>query len=218
MNLTYKLLAIAAGTIGAFLTSCADRPPEIMLGPDGKPVNAAGEYINPYEPGTYDHFKADPGYPKTSQVWKDETLLSQTNPDNARIRVSLAKQRAFLMNGPDVAMDYPVSTGKTSRPTPAGDYEILEKIVDKSSNAYGKVYDAEGNRVSGVETPDDVPEGGKFVGAPMPYWMRMTWTGIGHHIGNVPRYPASHACIRGPRKVMPTVYSKVAVGTPVIVE
>ena len=65
---------------------------------------------------------------------------------------------------------------------------------------------------------DPIPEGCSFVGAPMPYWLRLTWDGVGHHIGKVPRYPASHACIRGPRGVMPTVYGKVKVGTPVIVQ
>ncbi len=217
MKLIYKISGIAMFAGSLFLASCASKP-EYVIGPDGKPVDQAGEPYNPFEPGTHEHFKAEPDYPKTTKVWKNEALLSATNPDNARIVISLDQQRAYLMNGPEVAMYYPVSTGKPSRPTPPGEYEILEKMIDKSSNAYGKVYDAEGNRVPGVETPADVPEGGSFVGAPMPYWMRMTWTGIGHHIGNVPRYPASHACIRGPRGVMPTVYRKVQLGTPVIVE
>lgn len=216
MKLIYKLSGFAILTGSLFFASCANKP-EYVIGPDGKPVDEAGQPYNPFEPGTYEHFKAEPDYPKTSKVWKDEALLSATNPDNARLVISIANQRGYLLNGRDVAMDYPVSTGKRSHPTPPGEYEILEKLVDKSSNAYGKVYDAEGNQVPGVETPDAVPEGGTFVGAPMPYWMRLTWDGVGHHIGNVPRYPASHACIRGPRGVLPTVFRKVAKGTPVIV-
>ncbi len=117
-------------------------------------------------------------------------------------------------------MDYPVSSGTASRPTPAGKYEILEKIVDKRSNAYGRIVDAEGKVVNSDadSRKDPIPEGGEFVGAPMKFWMRLTWSGIGHHIGNVPRYPASHACIRGPKKVVPVVYSKVGIGTPVVIE
>ena len=65
---------------------------------------------------------------------------------------------------------------------------------------------------------DPIPEGGKFVGASMRYWMRLTWDGVGHHIGPVKRYPASHACIRGPSKVMPLVYSKMKVGSTVVVQ
>jgi hypothetical protein len=52
----------------------------------------------------------------------------------------------------------------------------------------------------------------------MKYWMRLTNDGVGHHIGPVRRYPASHACVRGPSKTIPTVYSKVKEGTRVEIE
>jgi lipoprotein-anchoring transpeptidase ErfK/SrfK len=52
----------------------------------------------------------------------------------------------------------------------------------------------------------------------MRYWMRLTPDGVGHHIGPIRRYPASHGCIRGPSATIPTVYSKVKIGTPVVVE
>ena len=219
MNLIIKLFGVFACVLAVLLSSCANQQ-KVTVGPDGKLVNKDGEHVNPYEPGTYDHFTAEKDYPRTMKVWKNESVLARTSSQNSKIVVSLSMQRAFLMNGEEVAMDYPVSSGKKSRPTPPGEYTILEKVADKSSNAYGKVYDAEGNRVYGVETPADVPEGGKFVGAPMPYWMRLTWDGVGHHIGTIPsgRYPASHACIRGIRSAIPTVYRKVKVGTPVSVQ
>lgn len=203
---------VAAALGALFLAGCATDP---TVDADGEAV-----FVNPHPPGTYAHFTAEQDYPKTMNYWKHEALLARTGPSNSRIVVSLDKQRAYLMNGEEVVIDYPISSGKPSRPTPTGSYEILEKIVDKSSNAYGKVYDAEGNRIYGVETPADVPEDGKFVGSPMPYWMRLTWDGVGHHIGPLPssRRPVSHACIRGPRSVVPTVFGKVKVGTPVIVQ
>jgi lipoprotein-anchoring transpeptidase ErfK/SrfK len=55
-----------------------------------------------------------------------------------------------------------------------------------------------------------------FVGAEMPYWMRITG-GVGMHIGYVPNYPASHGCIRVPSGVQPLIFSKVGVGTPVVI-
>jgi hypothetical protein len=178
--------------------------------------------VNPYPPGTYEHFTAEENYPKTFDVWKDQALLDQTNPENSWIKVSLAKQRAFLMNGDKVAMDYPVSSGIPSRPTPPGTYHILEKVVDKHSNKYGRIYNAEGDVVisDADSTKDTIPEGGKFVGAAMPYWMRMSNDGVGHHIGPLPksRRPASHACVRGPRSAIPIVFSKVKIGTLVEVE
>jgi hypothetical protein len=48
--------------------------------------------------------------------------------------------------------------------------------------------------------------------------MRLTQDGVGHHIGPVRRYPASHACVRGPAKTIPIVYEKVKEGTCVIIE
>jgi len=169
---------------------------------------------------TYEGFTADPSYPKTNNVWRNTEVLDRTDGSNSHLIISLAKQRGMLMNGNEVAIDYPVSTGRKSHPTPAGNYKILEKLAEKSSNVYGKIYDVDGNLVTtdaDIRT-DPLPEGGKFVGAPMSYWMRLTWDGIGHHIGVVPRYPASHACIRGPRSVVPLVFGKVKVGTPVTLQ
>lgn len=178
------------------------------------------EYKNPHQPGTYEFFVAEKGYPKTYDTWTNLQLLPETNPSNSWLRIELATQRAMLMNGEQVVIDYPISSGRKSHPTPPGTYKILEKIVDKSSNKYGRMYDADDKLINGDANAftDEVPEGGKFVGAPMRYWMRLTWDGVGHHIGPVKRYPVSHACIRGPQKTMPVVYSKLAIGSKVVVE
>jgi hypothetical protein len=209
-----RFLYIILGGIFALLTSCATKPPEPLLSKTDE------KYANPFEPGTYEHFKAEKNYPKTHNVWKNTQLLPKTNSSNSWVKIDLKTQRGMLMNGDEVVMDYPICSGTKSRPTPPGDYRILEKVVDKSSNTYGKIYDAEGNMINGDAdaNKDEIPEGGKFVGAPMRYWMRLTWDGVGHHIGPVRRYPASHACIRGPSGTIPTVYSKMAVGSRILVE
>jgi hypothetical protein len=212
--MTFRNLARCLATVAALLlANCANQKPLATTDKDGKP-------INPYPVGTYDHFKADPGYPKTHGVWKNDELLSRTDASNSHIKIDLATQRGFLMNGDEVVIDYPICSGVKSRPTPTGTFYILEKIVDKSSNRYGKILDASGDVVNGDADAlqDPIPEGGKFVGAPMKYWMRLTNDGVGHHIGPVRRYPASHACVRGPSKTIPTVYSKVKEGTRVEIE
>jgi hypothetical protein len=203
----------ASAATALLLSNCANQPPAPQVGADGKP-------INPYPPGTYDHFKADPSYPKTHSVWKNDELLSLTHAENSYIKIDLPTQRGFLMNGEEVVIDYPICSGTKSRPTPTGTFYILEKIVDKSSNRYGKIVDADGKVVNSDadSASDTIPEGGKFVGAPMRYWMRLTNDGVGHHIGPVRRYPASHACVRGPSGTIPTVYSKVKTGTRVVIE
>jgi hypothetical protein len=203
----------AAAATALLLANCANQAPTAQTAIDGKPVN-------PYPAGTYDHFKAEPTYPKTHSVWKNEELLSRTNAGNSHIKIDLATQRGFLMNGEEVVIDYPICSGTKSRPTPTGTFYILEKIVDKRSNRYGKMLDASGDVVNSDADSlnDTVPEGGKFLGAPMRYWMRLTNDGVGHHIGPIRRYPASHACVRGPSGTIPTVYSKVKVGTRVVIE
>ncbi len=201
-QLLRTFLLTFAGILAAFLTSCASAPPPVVTTP------------SPFVPGPYSEFKAQ-NYPQKSTSWKDDAVLAATTPENSSLVISISKQRAFLMNGNQLAMDYPVATGKSSHPTPTGVYTIQEKTIDKRSNLYGKVVDANGTVV--ISAADSrkvkIPDGGKFVGAPMPYWMRFTWRGIGHHVGNVPRYPASHGCIRGQATVMPIVFEKVKIGT-----
>ncbi|HVJ46570.1 MAG TPA: L,D-transpeptidase family protein [Luteolibacter sp.] len=215
MNAVRLIFQISATVAAMLLASCANKPdPAATTKKDGN------TFKNPYPEGTYENFKAEPKYPKTYDVWRNEELLAKTDASNSNIIINLSTQRGILKNGDEVVMDYPICSGIKSRPTPPGTYKILEKVVDKSSNRYGKMYDAEGNVINGDADAftDTVPEGGKFVGAPMKYWMRLTWDGVGHHIGPVKRYPASHACIRGPSKVMPLVYSKMRVGSTVVVE
>lgn len=213
MSYCQNIARYAGAAAMLLLTNCANQDPT-------KRTSTSGQPGNPYPPGTYEHFKAEPSYPKTHSVWKNEDLLSRTDDSNSHIRIDLPTQRGFLMNGEEVVIDYPVCSGVKSRPTPTGTFYILEKVVDKSSNRYGKIYDAEGKMVNGDADAlsDPIPEGGKFVGAPMRYWMRLTHDGVGHHIGPVRRYPASHACVRGPSATIPIVYSKVKPGTMVVIE
>ena len=116
-------------------------------------------------------------------------------------------------------MDYRVSTGSSKHKTPTGDYKIIEKIREKRSNLYGKILNASGAVVqsNADARKDTVPAGGSFRGASMPYWMRLTRTGIGMHQGNVNRRYASHGCIRTHYSAVPIVYSKTKIGTPVTV-
>lgn len=210
------LAQISATVLTVLLASCANHKDVSKT----DPVKKGDDYVNPYPEGTYDHFKAEKKYPKTYDVWTNQEVYSRTNASNSSIFINLKTQRGMLMNGDEVALDYPICSGIASRPTPPGSFKILEKVVDKSSNRYGKFVDAEGNVLNGDADAvlDPLPEGATFVGAPMRYWMRLTWDGVGHHIGPVKRYPASHACIRGPKGTMPSVYAKVKLGTTVTVQ
>jgi lipoprotein-anchoring transpeptidase ErfK/SrfK len=133
--------------------------------------------------------------------------------------IDLQMQRAEVFIGGQYAAWSVVATGKEGFGTPAGDYTILEKVVNKHSTLYGRIVDAAGNTVKGDADArrDTAPPGGRFLYAPMPYWMRLTWRGIGMHAGPIPRpgNPASHGCIRLPRPFAIQLYQIVRIGTPV---
>ncbi|MGE9267105.1 MAG: L,D-transpeptidase, partial [Verrucomicrobiales bacterium] len=154
------------------LTNCAMGPP--TPNPQQTTIKQAS-YVNPHAPGSYAHFTSDPSYRYTQKAWKNEKLLASANSSNTRVKIDLSDQRGLLMVGDQIAMDYRVSTGRSSHKTPTGNYTIIEKKRDKRSNLYGKIYNAEGKIINyDADTrKDTVPEGGKYVGAPMFYWMRL---------------------------------------------
>lgn len=208
------LLTLLATSI--FLSSCSKTPP---ASPTPPAIQTPAAKVNPHPPGTYDHFKFA-NYPGTTNTWRNSTLLAQASPSNTKIRVSLSSQRGFLLVNDQIAMDFRVSSGKSTHPTPTGEFKITEKLKDKKSNLYGKVYNSSGGVVnsSADSRKASVPAGGKFVGASMPYWMRLTGSGVGLHQGIVTRRYASHGCIRVHSSAASTVFSKVKVGTPVSVQ
>ncbi|MFZ0709368.1 MAG: L,D-transpeptidase [Terrimicrobiaceae bacterium] len=177
------------GFLAAFLCGCASAPP---VAPPPAPV--------PTRSALYE--------------WNPDGLTGEPS-----ITIDLHTQRAEIYIGGQYAGWSVVATGKEGFGTPAGDYTILEKIVDKYSTLYGQIVDADGNTVKADADArrDKPPEGGRFAFAPMPYWMRLTWRGIGMHAGSIPRpgSPASHGCIRLPREFAPQLFEFVRVGTPV---
>jgi lipoprotein-anchoring transpeptidase ErfK/SrfK len=150
----------------------------------------------------------------------NKSAYDSLTSDNARVVVSLSKQRAFLFNGEQVAIDSPISSGKRAGMTPSGSFSVLEKDKDHRSSVYGDFKDSGGRTVRGGVSVriDSAPSGTHFVGAPMLWFMRLTDDGVGMHVGILPGYPASHGCIRMPPQAAEMFYNKVKIGTPVRVE
>ena len=166
----------------------------------------------------HEAFKAQPN--TKSLIYQNEELLPLLTPETSRIEIALSERRVRVLNeANEVAIDTPVSPGKKSHPTPTGKFSIIGKKKDKRSNLYGTIYNCSGGRVAGGDLrKSEIPSGGKFVGVSMPYWMRLTTTGIGMHVGYVPNYAASHGCIRMPKKIAPLIFEKTKVGTPVVIK
>jgi lipoprotein-anchoring transpeptidase ErfK/SrfK len=150
----------------------------------------------------------------------NQAAYDKLTPENISIVVSLSRQRLLVKAGDETAIDSPVSSGKKARPTPAGTFPILQKDPDHRSNVYGNFVDSRGRVVRGGISAliDSAPSGSHFEGAPMTWFMRLTWEGVGMHVGILPGYAASHGCIRLPSQVAHDLYAKVKVGTVVRVE
>jgi lipoprotein-anchoring transpeptidase ErfK/SrfK len=146
-------------------------------------------------------------------------VLAIATPDNTRVYISLSKQRAYLLVGDDVAIDTPISSGKRAGMTPKGNFKVLEKDADHRSSVYGAFVNSRGQVVrAGVSTKiDSAPSGTHYVGAPMKWFMRLTYDGVGMHVGILPGYPASHGCVRMPEDTAKLFYDHVKVGTPAVV-
>ena len=115
-------------------------------------------------------FLEQPNY--KTLIYKNEELIEQLNPENSRMTVSLSALRAKVLLGEEVAIDTPVSPGKKTHPTPTGNFSIIGKKKDHRSNLYGTIYNENGGRVAGGDRrKNEIPNGGKFVGASMPYWI-----------------------------------------------
>ncbi|AHF03869.1 hypothetical protein MARPU_08295 [Marichromatium purpuratum 984] len=139
----------------------------------------------------------------------------------SHIVVDTDTQKARFYDG-DVEVGWTtVATGVSRHPTPIGSFTVMEKVENKRSNLYGRYYSSAGKLLqSNVKVGrDPLPDGARFVGAKMPYFMRLTTDGIGLHAGPIPRpgRPASHGCIRMPAKVAPLLFAKVDRDTTVTI-
>ncbi len=155
-----------------------------------------------------------------ADTYRNKTLLEQANSDNVSLEIGLAEQRGLLLVNGAIAMDFPLASGKKSHPTPTGTYTIRGKVKNYHSNLYGKIVDPAGTvLVADADTRKDaVPEGASFAGAAMPYWMRLTDTGVGLHVGHVPGgRAASHGCVRLRRQTASYLFGLVKIGTPVVI-
>ena len=111
-------------------------------------------------------------------------------PEQLRIEISLAKQNAAVIKNGVTIFTTECSTGREGFSTPAGHYVITDKDRDHRSTIY---------KVA------------------MPYFMRLNCRDFGMHEGVVPRYPASHGCIRLPSGAARRLFAEIPIGTVVMI-
>ena len=166
----------------------------------------------------YERFTEREDYPKTYDTFRNEELLKASTPSNTRGLIDLSDQRTMLLVNDQIALDSPTCTGRAGKRTPTGTFRIKEKIKDKRSTIFGRLYNGT-KVVHGGDRRKYKGSYTKFIGSSLPYWMRLTGDGIGlHYSKSVKRYPASAGCVRMPMNSVKTIYSKVRRGTRVTVQ
>lgn len=219
-RITTKLLLLCAALATQTITACLYRQsPELTAAKNELIALQARKIELNYPEGSYEHFVSHNQYPVTIKIYMNQDLMAKADK-TSRVVICLSQQRGRLYVGNQVAADWPVSTGIPGRETPTGNFTVLEKKESYASNRYGKMYDGEGKCINGDADAfkHAVPEGGKFVGSPMPYWQRLTHDGVGMHIGKVAAgRRLSHGCIRTPGEMARKLYYITKIGSKVSV-
>ncbi len=139
-----------------------------------------------------------------------QTAASHDGADwgNTYIEVDLSAQHMWYVSNGSVAFETDVVTGlpTPARQTPAGVYNILEKLRNKTLRG------------------DRRPDGSYEYETPVSYWMRVTYSGIGFHDATWQPYfggsryqtNGSHGCINMSYSDAATLYDSISVGVPVI--
>jgi lipoprotein-anchoring transpeptidase ErfK/SrfK len=146
------------------------------------------------------------------------TAAAQARPSSRySVEIDLQEQLAHLIEDGYLVLTTPISSGRARYHTTRGTFKITEKQRNHYSSLYGKIVDARGNTiVADADADMPVPRGGRFVPAPMRYFMRYNGA-EGMHAGHLPGYPASHGCVRLPEANAIAFFEAVEIGTPVTV-
>jgi hypothetical protein len=107
-----------------------------------------------------------------------------------RIVVDLATEMLHVYRGGEEVGRAFILYGADHKPTPTGSFRILEKKRHHISNLYG---------------------------APMPYMLRLTWTGIAIHGSEVEANAATHGCVGVPDEFAARLFEIAGKGGEVLV-
>jgi hypothetical protein len=151
-------------------------------------------------------------HPPVIAIWNDDPALE----GDPRIVINLTLQQALFFRGKTLVGQSTISTGRVGYETPPGKYQVIQKDAHHVSSEYGDYVSRSGAVV--VRDVDvnrgSPPRGASFAGARMPYFLRFT-EGYGMHAGFVPRFRASHGCIRMPLTMAKHFFEAAEIGTRV---
>lgn len=131
------------------------------------------------------------------------------NPSNVRIKVSLAKQQVYVMEGSRPLLVAATCVGLPNKPTPKGNFTVYNKIAQKRSGSYG--FYKKGDSIRSAEAGKG---SGTYIGYPMPYWVEFA-PAYGFHQGYVWPVPRTHGCLRLHKNVAAKFFALAKMGTPI---
>lgn len=142
----------------------------------------------------------------------DRPAKLPNDPAAVEVKVSLSRQRAYVMEGGEMLMVMPVSVGKPDTPTPVGTFRIFKKEHKHRAKAHGYAYRGSQAKKTGW---GNRPAGWPFKGTPLPYWCEFK-PSYAFHTGWVRHSPCtSDGCIRMHENLAPKFFRMVSEGTPV---
>lgn len=116
--------------------------------------------------------------------------------ENRALNIYLGSQTFEYLEDGQVFVSGQVSTGTPQHPTPAGNFRVLSKDIDKRSGKYTNFFNE--------NTP--MPYSLQFYG---PYFVHEGW---------VPGHPDSHGCVRLHYEDARLIYDRIRIGDPVRVK
>jgi lipoprotein-anchoring transpeptidase ErfK/SrfK len=150
------------------------------------------------------------GTPSVSSGNYRVTAHRPHDPAAVRVKVSLAKQNVYVMEGDRCLMAVATTVGIPAKPTPKGNFTIYSKQEHKRSGSYG--FRVQGDRIIPAEAGANIS--GNYVGYPMGYWCEFA-PAYGFHQGYIHLHPRSHGCLRLKGEAAPKFFALVKIGTPV---
>lgn len=128
--------------------------------------------------------------------------LAQTQRQPRQVLVSIPDRKLAVMENGRVLRVFPVAVGASDSPSPAGEFQIINRLTDPTYYHKGTVIPAGPANPLGTR------------------WMGLSLKGYGIHGTNVQRSigkPASHGCIRMAKRDLEQLFDMVRAGDTVVI-
>jgi len=141
--------------------------------------------------------------------------LEKLNPETVYLLISLTKQRAYLMDGHQIVIDTPVSSGTNERATPVGRFRISQKSLEFKLPYYGDYLDSKKQKVrSGIDTRFDfAPSGTHFISRSKQYFLQFDEQNqLGIYGEKLPGCQSTNGDVRLPHAAAINIFKAMKIG------